>query len=436
MTHISPFPGIRYNTDRIDNLADVISPPYDKIAPHERRIYWDRHESNVVRLILPPPDDAATDFATQESISTDWYAAAAERFHSWRESGLLIADSPQLYVYRQTFPYLGTTFTRTGLFVALQLEEQGGPLAHEHTFEGPKADRFRLTCAVQANLSPIFLLADGELTQWNDLFQQTGAILNRFEDWDNHRHVLVSIDDPSALQGVQEFVQTRTLVIADGHHRYETAQNYKRRMIQETGKNPQDEPWGYVLALIVPAASPDLLVLPTHRVIAQMEDGWLDHLRSHLEPYGSLEDLSDRSGESIRQRLSLPYHQASVAIVAKNRGFLFSLHPEAEPPSLKALPAPLRRLNVSILHQFILESCLNLTPLALQGITQYIRGEEEAISRIQTDRAQAAFLLGGLSPQTVLDVSQRHVRMPQKSTDFYPKIPTGLLFRSLVDSDR
>ncbi|MBN2329028.1 MAG: DUF1015 domain-containing protein [Candidatus Omnitrophica bacterium] len=433
MKKIFPFSGVRYNPEHIDNLANVISQPYDKITADERAILWRRHDKNVVRLILPPPDGADTDFVVVGATeSSDWYEKAAERLQAWIRDGVLISDAPRLYVYRQHFSYRDRSFTRTGLFVSLGLDDEDGPLAHEHTFEGPKADRFRLISATQANLSPIFLLSDGDMEKWSAIFSKTNDSLAQFEDLDGQKHEILSITDAETIQTVQDFVQDRTLVIADGHHRYETAQNYKKIMMQETGLDPDREPWGCVMAFIVPAESPDLLVLPTHRVISQMPDGWMNDLLSNAEPYCSIEPLTDYTGDSLQHLLAKPEHGQSIAVIAKDQGFLLTLKEEAAPHSLTALAPPLRRLNVSILHQFLFESCLNLSPTALQGITRYIRSEDESLARVQSGEAQAAFLLGGLLPQTVLDVSQHRVRMPQKSTDFYPKIPTGLIFRSVA----
>jgi uncharacterized protein (DUF1015 family) len=437
MATIFPFSGLRYNLERVQSLSGVISPPYDKISPEERQIFWARHEYNVARLILPPPDETETDYATQaaDSGAGDWYSSAAQRFQSWIDAGLLVADTPRFYVYRQTFSYLDRTYTRVGLFVSLRLDDRGGPLAHEHTFEGPKADRFRLLSASKANLSPIFLLADGGMPNWDAALAKTDEILTRFDDPDGQTHELQSISDPGAIQFLQDFVQQRILVIADGHHRYETAQNYKRKMMETTGNSPEGQPWGSVMALIVPAESPDLLVLPTHRVISQMPEGWMDTLLSQAGRYGTIEPLPDYSGASLRRLLSQPDRRESIAVAGPQNCFLITLNSSSVPPSLLAIDEALRRLNVCILHQFLLESCLQLTPADLQGVTRYIRGEEEAISRVHSGTAQAAFLLGGLSPQTVLDISQHNVRMPQKSTDFYPKIPTGLIFRSVESTE-
>ncbi len=437
MALISPFPGMRYNLERVPNPASVISPPYDKISSAERAVLWDRDPHNVVRLILPPPGGVETDVATQSTAaeSADWYGHAACRYREWIHQGILREDPPRLYVYRQTFPYQGRTWTRAGLFGALRLEDGAGPYAHEFTFEGPKADRLRLLRATRANLSPIFLLADGPLDAWESLFLRTDAPLLRFEDLEGQVHELYSIDSPSLLDGAQDFLRDRALVIADGHHRYETALNYRRAMMEETGLDPAREPWGGVLALIVPIASPGLLVLPTHRVIRDLPDRWLEQLREKAAPYCDIAPLPDPRGESLRDLLRRPEHGLSAVAAGSREAWRITLKPGAAAPALQAVPEPLRDLNVTFLHQFLLGDCLGLTPEFLQTRTRYLRDEDEALSHARRESGTAAFLLGGLTPQTVFEVSKRNVRMPQKSTDFYPKIPTGLLIRPAAGSE-
>ncbi len=434
MANISPFPGIRYNLDRIDNLASVISPPYDNISADDRKTLWNQHDNNVVRLILPPPGDSDVDVATQSTNaeSADWYQSAAAEYRAWQANGVLQTDPSQLYVYRQTYTYMNRSYTRTGLFVSLKLDDNDAPLAHERTFEGPKADRLRLMGEAESNPSPIFLIADGEYALWDGCFTKAGEPLVSINGLDGQKHELLPVSDADAIQAVQQYVNGLILVIADGHHRYETAQNYKRKMMEQTGKNPDNQPWGSVMAFIVPMTSPGLLVLPTHRVLKKTPDGWMEHIESKAAPYCEIEELTDCNGSALRDMMAKPEHQETIAVIGDERSLLVKLKPSAEPASLKALDAPLRRLNVSILHDFLFEECMGLGAGDLQSITKYVRGEENAISLVQSGDAQAAFLLGGLSPQTVYDVSQHNVRMPQKSTDFFPKVPTGLLFRSVA----
>lgn len=437
MAFISPFPGMRYNLERVSDPAAVISAPYDKIPSAERAVLWERDPHNVVRLILPPPGGVETDVATQSTAaeSSDWYGHAAELYRDWIRQGILRADPPRLYVYRQTFPYQGRTWTRTGLFGALRLEDGSGPYAHEFTFDGPKADRLRLLRATRANLSPIFLLADGPLDSWDTLFSRTDTRLVRFEDFEGQVHELFSIDSPPLLAGAQDFLRDRALVIADGHHRYETALNYRRAMMEETGLDPSREPWGSVLALIVPISSPGLLVLPTHRVIREMPDRWPERLHDKAAPYCDIVSLPESRGESVRELLRRPEHRLSIVAAGPGEAWRITLKSGAAVHALQALPEPLRDLNVTFLHHFLLGECLGLTPEFLQTRTRYLRSEEEALSLARREPDTAAFLLGGLSPQTVFEVSQRNVRMPPKSTDFYPKIPTGLLIRPAAGSE-
>ncbi len=431
MAFISPFSGLRYNLELVPNLARVIAPPYDKISTAERAALWERDPYNVVRLILPPPSSVETDVATQSTAgeSPGWYGQAAGWYRDWIRQGILRADPPRFYIYRQTFPYQGRTWTRTGLFGALRLEDNAGPHAHEYTFDGPKADRLRLLGATQANLSPIFLLADGEPAQWDDIFSRSGTLLLRFEDFEGQVHELYAFDSPPLVKAVQDFIQDRTLVIADGHHRYETALNYRRMMREATGRDPSREPWGSVLALIVPMASPGLLVLPTHRVIRDMPERWLERLQEKAASSCDVTPLADGRGAAIRELLGRPEHRRTIVAAGGETAWQITLKPEVSVPSLQATPAPLRDLNITILHQFLLGECLGLTPEFLQNRIRYLREEEEALALARREPGTAAFLLGGLSPRTVFDVSRQNVRMPQKSTDFYPKIPTGLVIR-------
>lgn len=437
MTAIAPFKGLRFNQDAVSNLSRIISPPYDKIPHPLRRELWQRDEHNVVKLILPPPSDKEIDVVTQSTAGEagDWYGQAADRYRAWRAEKILCQDErPGLYVYRQTFEYRDCQWKRIALFAELRLDDRSGPHAHERTFDGPKADRLRLLRAMKANPSPIFLLADGTRDEWDNVFVQADTHLAEFRDFDGQEHELFSISNPNVLSMVIEYVNQRTLVIADGHHRYETALNYCREMREATGKDPQREPWGGVFVAIVPSRSPGLLVLPTHRVVLELPEGWMDRLLEKAKPYCEIEPLDGLTGESIRDRLVLDDSNHSIAVVSRDRSALVSLKPDIDVPALRQVAEPIRTLHVSFLHHLLFEACLGLNLDTLHESTRYIRGEEEAFSMVRSGEAAGAFLLSGISPETVFRVSLENVRMPQKSTDFYPKIPTGLVLRSVDDS--
>ncbi|MEW6236247.1 MAG: DUF1015 domain-containing protein [Candidatus Omnitrophota bacterium] len=431
MAIISPFAGLRFNPEKTKDLSRAISPPYDKITAAERAELWKRSERNVVRLILPPPGDKEIDTVTQstDAESLDWYASAARLYQEWRKENILQTDLAQLYVYKQTFSYRGNAYNRTGLFGALQLGEQSGPRSHEYTFEGPKADRLRLLRAAKANLSPIFLIADGGRAEWDSIFSLAGERLIHFHDLDGQEHLLEGISGEKELRTAEEFLQRRELVIADGHHRYETAMNYCREMKEKTGKDPRREAWGSLLVLIVPIADPGLLVLPTHRVLSNMPNGWFDRLREKAAPDFDIEPIRQVSGEALRSALA--GRNRSIAVLSRQDAAMFTLKSHAAPASMDAIPASLRDLNVAILHRHFFAACLDLPEEALREAVRYVRDEEEAADRVRQGASDAAFLLAGISPQTVFDVSLTGVRMPQKSTDFYPKIPTGLVLRSV-----
>lgn len=431
MTTIVPFSGIRYSLGSASTPADLISPPYDKISSEERKRLWNRHPQNVVRLILPPPSDQETDVMTQslDNESADWYQEAAQRLQQWQSQGILIQDEACFYIYQQSFIYKDQPYTRQGLFVALRLEDNTGPHAHEFTFEGPKADRLRLLKATKTNLSAIFLLADGAASDWQTILTPTSQPILQFADHDGQTHNLYAIPHGDHADRTQDYLRNRTLVIADGHHRYETAKNYCQFMREETGQNPQTQQWGYVFALLVPIAIPGLLVLPTHRVLKQCPAGWLERVQQQAGPYFEITRRSGISGEQARQVLEQAGNENAILICSGQHTLLLIPKAGAEIPAMAHVPAAIRHLNVTLLHRFLFETCLQLDTESLQQ-TRYIRGEEEALAMVQEGGYEVAFIMKGIPTETVFEISQTGERMPQKSTDFYPKIPTGLLMRS------
>ncbi len=256
--------------------------------------------------------------------------------------------------------------------------------------------------------------------------------LVEFTDLKGRIHRINAIDSEMDRKTASEFLSARTFVIADGHHRYETALNYKQEKETETGLDPKSQTWGYVLALVVPVECPDLLVLPTHRILSGLPDEWLTKLNAGITPYFDITPIENPCAETVCQHLQ--EKEQTLAVVTKEKSFCMTLK-DSLPSALSDVPLALRKLNVTILHRFILEQCLQISPQSIPNHIRFVRGESEAISMVQKGPSQAAFLLSALSPQTVFKVSLEGQRMPQKSTDFYPKIPTGLLLRSVADEN-
>jgi uncharacterized protein (DUF1015 family) len=431
MTTVIPMPGLRFATERIGTMADVISPPYDKISFEERRELSLRSEFNVVRIILPPPSEIDTDVMTQsmDTETSDWYQQSAERLQAWQQSGIMQPDPSQVYVYKQTFQYKETPYTRCGIFGALRLEDQSGPHAHEFTFEGPKADRLRLLQATKTNTSPIFLLSDGEQSDWDEIIHADHRPLLHFTDRENQTHELFSIPAEESAKACA-YIQQRTLVIADGHHRYETAVNYRHYMKEKTGFDPATQAWGYVFALIVPISSPGLLVLPTHRVLKNLPDRWADSIKACAGSCCTVTPIEELTGAKVREILDMPGNENNLVVCTKDEGFMIAIPDANSIDALESISPKTRELNVSLLHHFLFPHCMHLSKEHLQNHTRYIRAEEEAIKMVRGGAYDAAFLCKGIPVETVFDISLAGVRMPQKSTDFFPKIPTGLIMRS------
>ncbi|MGB9826248.1 MAG: DUF1015 domain-containing protein, partial [Desulfofundulus sp.] len=284
MAEIKPFRGLRY-ADGVGPLADLVTPPYDVIDAKAQDDYYQRHPYNIIRLeygkVYPGDDE-----------SNNRYTRAAADFNAWREKGVLVPEkSPALYLYEQEFSVGGKRLVRSGMTCAVKLEpyEKGVVLPHEETLPRHKADRLALMRACRANFSPIFgLYADAEMTVDNLLRSQAGRSPDlEFTGENGHGHRLWVVTDPGVIKQVQQAMADRRIFIADGHHRYETALAYSRERRQEEGNPAEPGPYDYVMMTLVNLYDPGLVVLPTHRLVRNVEglvvDEFLDKIREHFE---------------------------------------------------------------------------------------------------------------------------------------------------------
>ncbi len=431
MVEVLPFRGLRYAPGLAG--ADVLAPPYDVIDEPAQRVLLARSPYNVVRLILGEP-----------GAGPRWHAGAARALQHWQDDGVLVRDArPLLYGYQQTFRSPdGRLLTRSGLCACVRLSPWGdGVHRHEHTRSGPRADRLRLLRATDADLSPVFgLYRDpaGDLVRWLQPPERPSvhAIV------DGVGEVFWPIEDPAALRAIPAALARRDVVIADGHHRYETALAYRDERNAALPGAPRDasargRPWDYVLMVLVAAEDPGLLVLPTHRVItgaAAVDPQRL--LRSLAEDFvterverGSLRDAAAdaaESGSTVAMGLCLD---------GAGRWLLRLRDPAA---ALRhALPdqARIAALDVSVLQNLILGPRLGICPQALAGgdAVRYTISEDEACADVERGEARAAFVLNPPSVEQVWSAALAGATMPQKSTYFYPKLLTGLVIQPLSE---
>ena len=418
MTAVRPFRAVRYDPSRVP-LSQVIVPPYDVIAPDERAAFFDLDPHNAIRFEL------TRDVADEASAD---YAWIRETFDAWRASGVLIQDDePAFYVMSQRYKApSGEPLERIGFFAELGLEEYESRVVrpHERTLSGPKADRLKLLRAAEANLSSVFLLyedREGALAAALSSALQENAI-GEAVDGAGVEYTLARLEDPAAIERVRGFLAERPTVIADGHHRYETALEYRRQQIEAHGDDPT-APWQSTIAYLANAYAPGSLLLPIHRVVREVpapsEAQWRERL-----PGWRVEALPRATPASIDGLLD-----AHLAPLAGRPAFVAeSAQGEC---LLMTRPEPLGdELMVRILESRVLGAVFGLDEEAIRGgAVGFPKSAGRAARELREGQGTVALYLNPLTPDDVFRVTAEGGVMPQKSTFFYPKIPTGMAFR-------
>jgi uncharacterized protein (DUF1015 family) len=418
---LRPFQAVLYNPQQVD-LSRVVAPPYDVIGPADQRRYYEQDPHNVVRLIAGSvhPSDTPDD---------NKYTRAAAFFQDWLAKGVLRREaSPRLYVYRHQFvdPISGESRSRLGIMGVVELEPFGrGVLPHEQTHARAKADRLSLTRAVIANLSPIFALYEDPQSAVAPIIAPALKDPPRLSitGEDGNHHTIWSLEGDRRFAQVAEIFNASTLYIADGHHRYETALNFRNYQRQQHPEAPTDAAFNYVLMLLVDVRDPGLTILPTHRILHDLDRFDSTELlrrlsaRHHVVPRASLAHLLAAMQEpTLRHRIGIA--SATLYTVDIER-------PDAADP--------VSRLDVSVLHEEILQRELGLTPAELEQerYLTYSRDVDGVLSRVETGAAQAGFLLRPPAVRDVVEVARAGRVMPQKSTYFFPKPASGIVFNPL-----
>jgi len=432
MAEIAPLTPLRYDLSRLKGgLGAVVAPPYDVISPAQRAELAARDSHNVVRLILPEAEGDG---------KRDKYAHAADLLARWRSEGVLVRDEdPSFYRYDQTFrapgQAEGPTTRRRGFLALVRLVPfaQRVVLPHERTLSGPKEDRLKLFRATRTNLSPGFMLyrdARREL----DVPLDTAEPLAEFSTPDGVHHALARVRGRDALRAIVEGVARSTLLIADGHHRYETALRYS----EEAGSASQGEHL-YFMTFLANGDDPKLVVFPTHRHVHSLPSFSFDALVSRARDFFVVEALeAGVAAGAVLERLRRAGQRGpSVAACAVDgRVALLTLRSDISldgHPTLGQKPAVLRKTDVTVLHAGILESVLGITPEAQVAKTNlwYPQDASEALRELRAGRGQALFLMNATPVAQVREVAEAGEIMPQKSTFFYPKVATGLAVHTL-----
>jgi uncharacterized protein (DUF1015 family) len=434
MAEIAPLSPLRYDLSKLaTGLADVVAPPYDVIDDAQKAALLARHPHNVTRLILPDGEGDTK------------YANAATTLQAWRDQGVLVRDNePAFYRYDQTFLPPGggkVGITRRGFLALVKLHPFSDRvvLPHERTLSGPKEDRLKLFRATKTNLSPGFMLyrdPRGEL----DEPLETGDVITEFASGDGVHHVLAKVTARDAIRAITEGVAKSTLLIADGHHRYETALRYRDEALANGG-DPRAEP-RYFMTFLVNGDDPNLVVFPTHRHVHSLASFSFDELVKNAAATFVVKPLPANVTADVatKELQAAAKVGPSVCVLGKGgRGAVLTLRADVDlgkHAQLGAKPEVLRKTDVAILHSGILEALLGITPEMQAAKTNiwYPQDARKAAAELESGKGQALFLMNATPVSQVRDVAEAGEVMPQKSTFFYPKVLTGLAIHTLDPS--
>ena len=445
MAKIVPFRAVRYNLGQISDPGTVMAPPYDVISPVMQEDLYQRSPYNVVRLILGK-------IAESDTEKNNRYTRSADDFAEWQRKGILTRDSqPAIYLYDQEYQTeKGETVVRKGFIALTRIEDfsSGVVKPHEKTLAGPKTDRLNLTKACRANFSPIFSLYSDPCCVLEALtrkLKEEPPTVNVTDD-DGIQHRLWQVSDTDIIHKAQELLDKKPLFIADGHHRYETALNFRNYMREKKPNFSGKETFNFVLMYFANMEDQGMQIFPTHRLIFNLSDFDLDSLLKKLEgPFQIETQTVDSSNPGARAKVREALEQkgqeghALGLYTGQGRVHFLTLRDDSSMDQFfdSKTPKVLRTLDVSILHRLILEEMLDISSDAQEKQTnlKYVKNFDEPFEAVDRGEFQLAFLMNATRMGEVRDVANAGEKMPQKSTYFYPKLLTGLVVNKIVDDE-
>ena len=428
MAEILPFRALRYNLDRVA-AADVMTQPYDKITAAMQQRYYDASPYNLVRIILGLQEAG-------DNPSRSVYTRAGAYGSKWRAQGILAQDTvPSLYAYSQTFMGpAGEKSERRGFIGLGRIEDYSAKVVfrHEQTLAKPKADRLELLRATRVHYEQLFLLYEdsGEIDSVLEPGRSSHPLIDLVDEY-GVRHRVWQISDAGVVGAVRGQMREQKLVIADGHHRYETALNFRDecRGTASANRDP-NAPYEYVMMTFVNINDRGLLVLPTHRVVHSLESFSAEDFRLAASKLFVIEEVRTGIDGNDATRLLYEYGKKGTALLAitADRGFLLHSLTSAGRQVVGGLSQRQQALDVVQLHKILLENVLKLSEESIrnQQNLNYVREASEALAQVRNGAANIAFLMNPCPVRTVREIALAGEVMPQKSTDFYPKLLSGL----------
>ena len=428
MADILPFRALRYNLEQV-TASEVVTQPYDKITPAMQERYYAASPYNLVRIIMGRKESA-------DNASDNVYTRAATFGRQWREQGILRQDSaPSIYSYSQIFTApSGKKFERRGFIALGRVEDYSAKVVfrHEQTLAKPKADRLDLLRTTRTHYEQLFLLYEDSGGIDSLIASENRPVLDVTDEY-GVAHRVWQISDPAIIGSVQEKMRAQKLVIADGHHRYETALNFRNESRAASGKSNGDAPYEFVMMTFVNMNDPGLLILPTHRVVHSLASFSVDDFQKVSGEYYEVEEVDAAISAAKATELLQDRGRAGTALLAvtSNRALLLHSPKPAGARFFEGLSKRQASLDVVQLHKCLLEGVLKLSEESIrnQQNLSYVREAAEAMAAVRGEGKQSAnitFLMNPCPVQKMREVALAGEVMPQKSTDFYPKLLSGL----------
>jgi uncharacterized protein (DUF1015 family) len=428
MADIYPFSALRYDPKRA-SAALAVTQPYDKITPAAQDRYYAASPYNLVRIILGRSQSA-------DNTADNVYTRAAASYQDWRAQGILRQDSaPSLYLYSQSFTVPGSAaqLERTGFVALTRLEDYSAKVVfrHEQTLAKPKADRLDLMRATRAHFEQLFMLYEDS----GEIAALLGAAASsppttEVDDEYGVSHRLWQVSDPAVIDSVRGRMRDKKFIIADGHHRYETALTYRNERRASAPSGSSDAAYEFAPLTFFDLNSPSLVILPTHRVVHSLPSFSADDFQNSSRAFFEVVEVDANLDAAHATAMLQDAGRAGTALLAitPNRAFLLSKPKSAGSSALAGLSPRQQALDVVQLHKCLLEGVLKLSEESIrnQQNISYLRDTAEAMEKARTGRANITFLINPCRVQQVRDIAFAGEVMPQKSTDFYPKLLSGL----------
>ncbi|NHJ84319.1 MAG: DUF1015 domain-containing protein [Asgard group archaeon] len=424
MVEIRPFKGIRY-TEKAGKLEDLVAQPYDKITPEMQKDYYAKSDYQYSRLTLP--------------IEENRYEIAKQRLEQWMKDGLFKKDvKPGFYVYFQDFEIKGKKYTRKGFFAAVKLHhfDEGIVLPHEWTHKGPKIDRLNMLMATQKFLEPGFMLYNDPDKTTIKIFDEIAKNKPEMDVIDDLgvRNRVWKIEDPDKIKIIQKVfeIPPGQVVIADGHHRYETACGYRDDLRKERKSWTEDDAANFRMTLLVPVQDEGLIILPTHRVLNGYK--FTDDTWKSAKEYFDVKEISKDQIESFMS--SHKKHAFVIYTEGKAYGLKLKDSKSIDQFLKEKHVVSYKELDVVIVREIIFNGILKTVDLKIDEDIFYIRWIKDALAKVDKGEATIAVIMNATKASEVLETSKKNERMPQKSTDFYPKMISGLLMQDIQEGEK